>query len=81
MNNLEMTIKRLSDNPDISTNVYYMSLIAEIKRLRNENEDLRQSLKWYVENDDTNEGGKWEESNAPWLEGKRRAMRALGMEE
>ena len=26
-------------------------------------------------------GGKWEEINAHWLEGKRRAQRALGMEE
>ena len=42
--------------------------------------ELHEALRWYVENDDTNEGGKWEESNVSWLRGKRRAMRALGME-
>lgn len=47
-----------------------------------ERAELKECLRWYVENDDTNEGGKWEESNAHWLEGrKRRAMRALGLEE
>lgn len=43
--------------------------------------ELTECLRWYVENDDTNEGGKWDESNAHWIAGKRRAQRALGMEE
>jgi len=43
--------------------------------------ELTDCLRWYVENDDTNEGGEWEEINAHWIEGKRRAQRALGMEE
>lgn len=46
-----------------------------------ERRELTECLRWYVENDDTNEGGKWEEDNGFWLRGKRRAMRALGMEE
>ena len=53
----------------------------DLRIARQERDELKECLRWYVENDDTNEGGKWEESNAPWLEGKRRAMRALGMEE
>jgi hypothetical protein len=52
----------------------------ELRRLEQENQELRECLQWYIESDDTNEGGKWEEVNAPWLRGKRRAMRALGME-
>ena len=53
----------------------------DLRIARQERDELKECLRWYVENDDTNEGGKWEESNASWLEGKRRAMRALGMEE
>jgi hypothetical protein len=56
-------------------------VIEDVKRLEKENQELRQCLLWYVQNDETNEGGKWEEANSHWLEGKRRAMRALGMEE
>ena len=46
---------------------------SEVERLRNERDELRACLLWYVENDDTNDT----EHNAPWLKGKRRAMRAL----
>ena len=81
MTNLEKTINRISENPDISLNVELMPLVMEIMHLRKENTELIELLRWYVENDDTNEGGKWEEANSHWLEGKRRAMRALGMEE
>ena len=81
MTNLEKTINRISENPDISLNVELMPLVVEIMRLRKENVELTECLRWYVENDDTNEGGKWEESNGFWLRGKRRAMQALGMEE
>lgn len=45
---------------------------------RAENAALREALAWYVDNDDTNEGGKWEESNAGWLKGKRAAKKLLG---
>lgn len=48
---------------------------SEIERLQNERDELRACLHWYVENDDTNDA----EYNAPWLKGKRRAMKALGM--
>jgi len=47
--------------------------------LRAECNAARVLLRWYVENDDTNEGGKWEEYNRPWLEKKREAMKLLGM--
>lgn len=49
------------------------------EKLEKENLELKEALRWYVENDDTNEGGKWEVSNAAWLAGKRRAMKLLGM--
>lgn len=52
---------------------------SEIARLQNERDELRACLRWYVENDDTMGGGRWEEANEPWLAGKRRAMRALGI--
>ena len=80
MTNLEKTINRISENPDISLNVELMPLVEEVVRLRKENTELIELLRWYVENDDTSEGGKWDKINSHWLEGKRRAMRALGME-
>jgi len=40
---------------------------------------LKECLSWYVAHDDSNEGGWWDEDNATWLEGKRRAMRLLGL--
>lgn len=42
--------------------------------------ELEECLRWYVENDETNEGGKWDEINEIWIAGKRRAQRILGME-
>ena len=32
---------------------------------------LRAALQWYVDEDEVMDGGKWEEENAFWLEGKR----------
>ena len=81
-------INPLPDSIPMPTQSAWASLYAEIGRLNvllnerdKELKEIKECLRWYVENDDTNEGGKWEESNAGWLEGKRRAMRALGMEE
>jgi hypothetical protein len=54
---------------------------TETKKIEDENKKLRKLLRWYVENDDTYEGGKWEVSNAPWLAKKRAAMKLLGMTE
>jgi len=45
--------------------------------LSHTNKVLREALKWYVDNDDTMNT----KYNEPWLEGKRRAMKLLGMEE
>lgn len=56
------------------------ALRGERDRVATELDATKVLLRWYVENDDTNEGGKCEESNAPWLEKKRAAMRLLGME-
>lgn len=39
--------------------------------------ELEECLRWYVKEDDTNEY----DYNKPWLEGKRRAMKALGIED
>jgi hypothetical protein len=52
-------------------------LREEVERLRSQNAELRAALQDYLDNDDTNEGGKWEESNAPWLAIKRRATALL----
>jgi len=41
-----------------------------------ENKKLRECLRWYVDNDDTNQS----EDNKHWFDGKRRAMVVLGME-
>lgn len=46
------------------------NLLAHIK-------ELERCLRWYVENDDTMQT----EYNEPWLEGKRQAMKTLGMDE
>jgi hypothetical protein len=43
--------------------------------LRAESNEARVLLRWYVENDDTNETAY----NEPWLEKKRAAMKLLGM--
>jgi hypothetical protein len=61
--------------PDLAATVE--ALHAEVERLRAQNGELRSALQDYLDNDDTNEGGKWEESNAPWLAIKRRATALL----
>lgn len=40
-------------------------------------QELIDCLQWYVETDETYEGGRWEEENAFWLEGKRKAEALL----
>lgn len=47
-------------------------LLVEATR---ERDNLREALRWYVANDDTNDT----EYNRGWMEGKRRAMKLLGM--
>ena len=54
---------------------------AERDQCSAEADEMRECLRWYVKNDDTMRGGRWEEANEPWLAGKRRAMRALGIGE
>jgi hypothetical protein len=74
-------IKRMEEEIRFLKDVVLAGIQEDLRIARQERDELKECLRWYVENDDTNEGGKWEESNAHWLEGKRRAMRALGMEE
>lgn len=74
-----MTETKLSDQ-EPSSEELASRVVTTVKRLEQENQELRECLQWYIENDDTNEGGRWEDDNGYWLRGKRRAMKALGME-
>ena len=40
---------------------------------------LYDALKWFVENDETNRGGHWEEDNAYWIAGLNRGCDALAL--
>ena len=51
--------------------------MSELERLRAENKALREVLAQYVEEDETYEGGVWEERNAHWLKIKRAAQALL----
>lgn len=64
-----------TDVPRLLSEIHRLN--AEVARLRGDRGALQHALRWYVDNDDTNEGGRWEESNAGWLEGKRRAQALL----
>lgn len=71
----EMTIKceTCGDIENCICTVSYKEFLEMEKQIH----DLREALKWYVDNDDTMNT----KYNEPWLEGKRRAMKLLGMEE
>jgi hypothetical protein len=49
----------------------------QLQSLKQENNKLKEALRWYIEHDDTNDT----EYNAPWLEDKYRAMKLLGINE
>ena len=49
----------------------------KVKNLQKKIAELASCLRWYVEEDDVSEGPRWEESNAYWLAGKRRAQAVL----
>ena len=51
-----------------------------ITALEAENKALREALQWCVDNDETNEGGDWEEINEFWLAGLSRARALLAKE-
>lgn len=38
---------------------------------------LADALLWFIENDETNRGGEWEEVNAYWIAGLNRGIDAL----
>lgn len=76
----EATLERIYTSPGPHHPAEISLLVIQIRELNKENQELRECLQWYIENDDTNEGGMWAKINAEWLHGKRRAMRALGME-
>jgi len=59
----------------------------EIERLRAERDRLREALRWFIDNDETNQGDEpmpefggqsWNEINAYWIDGLNRARAALG---
>ena len=77
---LETVRNHMLDEP-ATRQTYAPVLLAWLEVVIKERDEARTLLRWYVENDDTYEGGKWEERNAPWLEKKRAAMKLLGMEE
>ncbi len=52
-------------------------LEAKLAQAEADKAKLKEALAWYVENDETYEGGHWEDANAFWLEGKRRAEALL----
>lgn len=49
-------------------------LLAEVERLREQRDDLRRALQWYVENDETNDG---DGENSYFVAGKENARTAL----
>ncbi len=62
------------------------ALLEERDAIRAQNERLRESLQWMVDNDETNEGDEpdpdlngrsWNEINAYWIEGLNRARAVL----
>ena len=67
---------------------------AELRRLHEVNQELLEALKWYVENDETNEGDEpleaglritknesWNSINAYWIEGLNKARAAIAKAE
>jgi hypothetical protein len=59
------------------TPLWRKTRMSELKRLREENKALREVLARYVAEDETYEGGEWEERNAHWLKIKREAQALL----
>jgi hypothetical protein len=58
--------------------VQFDEAISVLHRLLAEADEMEGCLIWYVREDDTNMGNP---QNEFWIEGKRRALRALKMEE
>ena len=52
----------------------HLRIIAEQAKLI---QRLVDALSWYVEEDDTMEGGQWDIDNAPWIEGRNEAISIL----
>ena len=65
-----------------SWSVFAEKVVAERDAALEKVAELTECLRWYVENDDTHDVGvRITDQVAHWFEGKRRAMRALGLEE
>ena len=65
-----------------SWSVFAEKVVAERDAALEKVVELTECLRWYVENDDTHDVGvRITDQVAHWFEGKRRAMRALGLEE
>lgn len=39
--------------------------------------ELLDRLRWYIQEDDTNRGGEWEDKNAYWIKGQERAIQTV----
>ena len=55
----------------------YESMISASPSTPDVISSLIECLQWYIDNDDTNEGGVWDEKNAFWIAGKNRAIALL----
>ena len=65
-----------------SWSVFAEKVVAERDVALEKVAELTECLRWYVENDDTHDVGvRITDQVAHWFEKKRRAMRALGLEE
>lgn len=42
--------------------------------------EAKEIIAWFIENDETNTGGEWDEINAFWIAGLKRAKKFMGME-
>ena len=50
---------------------------AALRAFAEREKELVEALQWYVDEDETNEGGEWDEKNAYWLAGRNRARAIL----
>jgi hypothetical protein len=60
----EATLERIWSSPGPHHPAEIALLVMQIRELKKENQELSECLRRYIENDDTNEGGRREEVNA-----------------
>lgn len=73
-----LVCKILSKNGVELTNISALDRLDNLIQIEKYHKDLVKSLKWYIENDDTNEGSEEAEIyNKFWLDGKRKAEKLI----